>query len=186
MNYEYCNGHTHTIKRGDTLYALSRRYRVPLEVLLRANPYVDVYNLQPGDTLCIPVKQAEGCRFCLDPFIQGGKMTAPDNGEASDDRQPTMEPQMGILSASPVENLDTTVPNGASDSQWTDLKDTQLDKGNKQDCNAVDKQGQCKLVSEQGETMATLLEKTDMGIEEFFKKNSCKDVALLPGIVYKK
>lgn len=50
MNHEYCNGHMHMIKKGDTLYALSRRYHVPLEVMLRANPYVDVYNLQPGDT----------------------------------------------------------------------------------------------------------------------------------------
>ena len=48
MNHEYCNGHMHMIKKGDTLYALSRRYHVPLEVMLRANPYVDVYNLQPG------------------------------------------------------------------------------------------------------------------------------------------
>ena len=46
MNHEYCNGHMHMIKKGDTLYALSRRYHVPLEVMLRANPYVDVYNLQ--------------------------------------------------------------------------------------------------------------------------------------------
>ena len=44
MNHEYCNGHMHMIKKGDTLYALSRRYHVPLEVMLRANPYVDVYN----------------------------------------------------------------------------------------------------------------------------------------------
>ena len=51
MNHEYCNGHMHMIKKGDTLYALSRRYHVPLEVMLRANPYVDVYNLQPGEIL---------------------------------------------------------------------------------------------------------------------------------------
>ena len=38
MNHEYCNGHMHMIKKGDTLYALSRRYHVPLEVMLRANP----------------------------------------------------------------------------------------------------------------------------------------------------
>ena len=52
MNHEYCNGHMHMIKKGDTLYALSRRYHVPLEVMLRANPYVDVYNLQPGQEIC--------------------------------------------------------------------------------------------------------------------------------------
>ncbi len=56
MNYEYCNGITHTIKQGETLYSLSRYYKVPLAILLRANPYIDVYNLKSGDTICIPVK----------------------------------------------------------------------------------------------------------------------------------
>lgn len=54
MNYDYCNGSVHNIEKGDTLYNLSRRYGVPLAALLRANPYVDVYNLQIGDTICIP------------------------------------------------------------------------------------------------------------------------------------
>ena len=54
MNYEYCGGIVHEIRQGDTLYQLSREYSVPLALLLRANPYVDVYNLQVGDTLCIP------------------------------------------------------------------------------------------------------------------------------------
>ena len=45
MNHEYCNGHMHMIKKGDTLYDLSRRYHVPLEVMLRANPYADGCNI---------------------------------------------------------------------------------------------------------------------------------------------
>ena len=44
MNKRYCNGMVHVIKQGETLYQLSRRYRVPLALILRANPYVDVYN----------------------------------------------------------------------------------------------------------------------------------------------
>jgi len=43
------------IRKGDTLYKISRIYRVPLALILRANPYVDVYNLQPGDEICIPL-----------------------------------------------------------------------------------------------------------------------------------
>jgi LysM repeat protein len=45
----------HVIKQGDNLYQLSRKYRIPLGLILRANPYVDVYNLQPGQEICIPV-----------------------------------------------------------------------------------------------------------------------------------
>lgn len=54
MKYDACNGKVHKIEKGDTLYALSRQYHVPLAMILQANPYVDVYNLQIGDTICIP------------------------------------------------------------------------------------------------------------------------------------
>ncbi len=45
----------YNIKQGDTLYNISRANNVPLALILRANPYVDIYNLQVGDELCIPV-----------------------------------------------------------------------------------------------------------------------------------
>ena len=57
MNFEYCDGYTYTIKKGDTLYEISRSHKVPLSLLLRSNPFVDVFNLQVGDTLCIPTRQ---------------------------------------------------------------------------------------------------------------------------------
>lgn len=55
MNFTQYNCVTHVIKQGDTLYNLSREYNVPLPLLFKANPYVDVYNLQIGDELCIPI-----------------------------------------------------------------------------------------------------------------------------------
>ena len=57
MNQRFCNGMIHVIKPGDNLYQLSRRYRVPLAFILRANPYVDVYNLRPGQEICIPMSR---------------------------------------------------------------------------------------------------------------------------------
>ena len=51
---DQCQGFLHTIQKGDTLYLLSRRYGVPLWAILLANPYINVYNLQIGDELCIP------------------------------------------------------------------------------------------------------------------------------------
>lgn len=52
-----CRGVVHIVKSGDTLYRLSRVYQVPLAMILRANPYVDVYNLRIGQELCIPVRK---------------------------------------------------------------------------------------------------------------------------------
>lgn len=67
-NFDYCNGIIYTIKKGDTLYGLSGRFRVPLAVILRSNPYVDIYNLQIGDQICIPIA---GGRFPITiiPYI---------------------------------------------------------------------------------------------------------------------
>ncbi len=79
MNYEYCDGMTHTVKQGETLYSLSRQYNVPLAIILRANPYIDVYNLQTGDTICIPVRSPgqQGGGNCVNC---GGMGVMPGNG----------------------------------------------------------------------------------------------------------
>ena len=65
MNRRYCNGMVHVIKPGDTLYQLSRYYRIPMAMLLRANPYVDVYNLQVGQEICIPMVRAHRGMICM-------------------------------------------------------------------------------------------------------------------------
>jgi LysM repeat protein len=50
-----CEGFMYTIRAGDTLYMLSRTYRVNLDTLMRANPNLDPYNLRIGMQICIPV-----------------------------------------------------------------------------------------------------------------------------------
>ncbi|MEY8515591.1 LysM domain-containing protein [Lachnospiraceae bacterium 29-84] len=50
-----CRGLVHVIEKGDTLYQLGKRYHVSVGQLLFANPFVNVYNLQIGDELCIPI-----------------------------------------------------------------------------------------------------------------------------------
>jgi len=51
-----CRGYVHVVKSGDTLYKLARQYDVRLFDIMRLNPYVNVYNLQVGDEICIPTK----------------------------------------------------------------------------------------------------------------------------------
>lgn len=50
-----CRGIIHVIEKGDTLYNLGQRYHVSVSRIMYANPYVNIYNLQIGDELCIPV-----------------------------------------------------------------------------------------------------------------------------------
>lgn len=53
--YNSCGGIVYTIKEGDTLYSISGRFQVPVALILRANPLADIYNLQVGARLCIPM-----------------------------------------------------------------------------------------------------------------------------------
>lgn len=49
-----CKGQIHVIQDGETLYHIAKKYDVKLFELMRLNPYVNVYNLQTGDEICIP------------------------------------------------------------------------------------------------------------------------------------
>ena len=53
-----CRGYVHVIEEGDTLYKLAKKYDVRLFDIMRLNPYVNVYNLQIGDEICIPTMPA--------------------------------------------------------------------------------------------------------------------------------
>ena len=55
MEHE-CKGTVHKVVAGDTLYKM---YGVRLIDILKENPYVNVYNLQPGDEICIPTEVYE-------------------------------------------------------------------------------------------------------------------------------
>jgi LysM repeat protein len=48
-------GNYYTIKAGDTLYSLVRFFRVSLDDLLEANPYINPNSLGIGQVICIPV-----------------------------------------------------------------------------------------------------------------------------------
>jgi len=56
------------IKQGDTLYSISRENNIPLPLILRLNPFVDIYNLQVGDELCIPTLEQNGSENII-PYV---------------------------------------------------------------------------------------------------------------------
>lgn len=49
-----CNGIVYVIREKDTLYQIAKQYNVRVKDIMRKNPYVNIYNLQIGDELCIP------------------------------------------------------------------------------------------------------------------------------------
>ncbi len=50
-----CRGILHIVEAGDTLYKIGKKYGVAVSQIMYANPYVNVYNLQIGDEICVPV-----------------------------------------------------------------------------------------------------------------------------------
>ena len=44
----------HKVVEGDTMYTIAKMHGVRLIDILKANPYVNVYNLQVGDEICVP------------------------------------------------------------------------------------------------------------------------------------
>jgi spore germination protein YaaH len=86
---EHCNGIMHTVKPGDTLYSISIEHKVPLARLLQVNPYVDVYNLQVGETICVPVKTGF-VGTTLPPSVEKpSESTGENTGETENDGEDT-------------------------------------------------------------------------------------------------
>ena len=50
------SGITYTIQKGDTLNQISRQYGCRVEELLALNPGLDIYNLQVGSNIAVPVR----------------------------------------------------------------------------------------------------------------------------------
>lgn len=71
MEYPKCQGLVHTIEEGDSLYKIGKRYGVRVSALLFANPYIDLYNLQIGDEICVPV-------LSVAAFLKKSKAGEPD------------------------------------------------------------------------------------------------------------
>lgn len=46
---------SYTIRKGDTLYLIAKKYDIPLNLLIKSNPNVNPNNLIVGEVLCIPI-----------------------------------------------------------------------------------------------------------------------------------
>ena len=54
MANQYICTDIHTVQAGDTLYSVSQRYHVDVDLLMRVNRIRNPYNLRIGTRLCIP------------------------------------------------------------------------------------------------------------------------------------
>ncbi len=195
MNYEYCDGMTHTVKQGETLYSLSRQYNVPLAIILRANPYIDVYNLQTGDTICIPVKnqgqQGGGsCINCGDMGVMPGNGRDDDdddNDRDDDDRDDDDRDDDDRDDDDRYDNGGGYNRNSYDGGSGMAMPGRMMDTGMYSMGNmSGDSQEGCwvKYVAQAGDTLQDILDRSECTTEMFWEKNQADKMYMLPGVAY--
>lgn len=198
MNYEYCDGITHTIKKGDTLYEISREHKVPLSMLLRANPYVDVFNLQVGDTICVPTKKPLEKTF-LTPGPSRRNVTGNTDQEAvMPQRNATAMSQQANVADTTDRNV-TAMPRDENESDMPDRNAAAMPRNTK----VTDTQERAvafmpqstsapqqtdtewkKYVVKPGDTLFDILQGDNDQVLAFVDKNGLANMYMLPGVAY--
>lgn len=194
---EYCNGMMYAVKQGDTLYSISMKYNIPLALLLRANPYVDVYNLQVGETICVPVRKAACCQ---DPDQGQNVWSRGDNGEETG-----MENSSSQGRSWREERQEMMVEAGTEDNTGTENmgqeREEQGERPAGKVCCGMDLEGETvdrdqtqweRYVTQPGDTLQIVMENVsgtnredaEDVLEEFVEKNGIGQIYLLPGIAY--
>lgn len=182
MNRRFCNGMVHVIKEGENLYQLSRAYRVPLALILRANPYVDVYNLQVGQEICIPVAR---------PF--GGMMMPPMGRPGRPQGRPV-----------PPQNRNTRMPEQEErtedeDDRWEEeeeRREEEQERREEEQERREEEQDRAPLaeteeegnpvtcVSDGTKSFGRILRENGITMEQFFEMNDPEQVILAADVVY--
>ena len=198
MNYEDCDGITHTIKKGDTLYEISREHKVPLSMLLRANPYVDVFNLQVGDTICVPTKKPLEKAF-LTPRPSRRNMTGNTDQEAV---MPQCNATAMSQQANAADTADRNVTAMLRDENESDMPDRNA-SAMPRNTKVTDTQERAvafvpqstsatrqtdtewkKYVVKPGDTLFDILQGDKDQVLAFVDKNGLANMYMLPGVAY--
>lgn len=198
MNYEYCDGITHTIKKGDTLYEISREHKVPLSMLLRANPYVDVFNLQVGDTICVPTKKPLENAF-LTPRPSRRNMIGDTAQEAVMQQCNATAMSQQANAADTADRNVTAMPRDENESDMPDRNAAAMPRNTK----VTDTQERAvafvpqstsatrqtdtewkKYVVKPGDTLFDILQGDKDQVLAFVDKNGLANMYMLPGVAY--
>ena len=180
MYQKRCNGIIHEVKKGDSLYTISREHNVPLESVMLANPDVDVYNLQVGSKVCVPIRREMKPVYTKMP-VNDKNMNTEVSMQNDMSRNMTtgtyMDTNMDTnMSMNTDLNMDTNMD--ANMSMDTDMfMDTQ-DTG-----NAVNYMGDTfAYIVRDGDSMQHLMNKFNTTPEEIFRHNSMENMLFKPGI----
>lgn len=158
----------HVIKPGDNLYQLSRKYRVPLALILRANPYVDVYNLRPGQEICIPMYRQPGPR----PFP--GHRPMPGRPEPGP--MPERPTPGGSMPGRPE-------PRDMGEFAEEDMDERESMDGYEEAYGQEERAEENLYHSDGTKSLGMILKECGMSVNEFFERNDPDQIIIAPDVM---
>ena len=181
VNPNSCNGMIHVVKEGDTLYSISKMYRIPLALILRANPYVDIYNLQAGSQICIPMRSTSNNSLSngVNNVTNNGMMNDVNNNITNDRMTDRMNDRMNDMMNDMMDdtmndrmgNVNTSIP----------VIDTDDDDRHDEDAYEYDAVMTYQVPANM--SMEDVLKKNRMTVNDFLRYNHLKNVYLVEGTV---
>lgn len=161
MNFDYCEGRIHVVEEGDSLYTLSKKYRVPLARIMRANPYVDVYNLTIGSEICIPLPMNYRPR----PERPIRPISMPERNVNR--RRVEFQPE----EMSPFNNGRNNYDNNNNENSYANERNMMED-----DTDEI-----IQYVIKEGDSVSSILEQYALTLEDLLKFNTLDTMLLKPG-----
>lgn len=193
MNKRYCNGMVHVIKQGETLYQLSRKYRVPLALILRANPYADVYNLQVGQEICIPVMRPFGGMVCRpvqntntgNPRMMDNRQgQMPDGNGQENEGQQMAEPQPQMCEMEPQMCGQTSqMRETASQMRETASADVMEQAELSAEGEMAENEDVEVYITSGDRSLGDILNEHNVGLDEFVKRNDLGQITVGEDVV---
>ena len=191
MRSEYCEGKVHIVEKGDTLYKLSRKYNVPLALILRANPFTDVYNMQVGDEICIPVQiemqpvRPENGGIGMQPSRPGsdGMGMQPSRPESDGmGMQPSRPGNDGMgMHQNRPENSGEEMRSGRMGNKEENRNDSMSNRP----ITLPNYPNLFSYVVEEEDSLEDILDNFDVNLEDLLNFNDLDEIMLLPGSVVK-
>lgn len=154
MKQRFCNGMIHVIKPGENLYLLSRKYHVPLALILRANPYVDVYNLQPGQEVCIPMSR---------PIMPFPGVRSP-------------------MPREPEDVMENTLDEAVSEGREEINEEREQEREENEKIEEQKEMDFFVYITEEEESIASILDKTEMTLTEMLANNPLDGIILAKNV----
>lgn len=159
-----CRGIVHQVQRGDTLYAMSRHYGVPVGEIISANPFINIYNLRIGQEICIPIRTPQprtgmmNTRGMEELYSDNTMNSASGNNNRTQNMNNGMEPRSEFMETEEVEPRKCCQNSMETEEEYSESSQEEMQQMSRDN-----------MVLTGEEKLSDVLAQYDMDIEDFVK-----------------